>query len=612
MLVYGDHAWHEAPRDKLARIEQGLRRVGSMRMGIERHGGTVALLIEAGELAQGLADADFAARGADARSPAADAAMKLAIGLARCVRRSLASGFAALGPVPMPELQALATLALPETVRISLPEGYAFYALYPEGYIRAAEAPPGSPPGRPPSNPPRIPPRIIGLRSIGTSLAAAVAAGAGSGDVATLRPVGDPFRRRLALSDALRKEILSGPATTYAIVDEGPGLSGSSFGCVADLLEEHGVEPARIRFFPSHPGDLGPEASPAHRARWAKAPRRLVGFDALFLHAAEPAHRLESWFDDLVGRPTEPLTDLSGGAWRGLRDGSQADWPPANTQQERRKFLLRGESGPWLVKFAGLGRYGAEKLDLARALAEAGFTPPTAGFRHGFLVERWLDNATPLRPDRFDRRRLVDALGHYLGFRARHLPAGRPGASVENLSAMAARNATLALGEEVARALQRWKPHLAHLARWVVPIRTDNRLHAWEWLVHDGRLLKTDAVDHHAAHDLVGCQDLAWDVAGATIEFDLADDERDRLCMVAEREAGRALAPELVAFCTTCYLAFQLGSWTLAAQALAGDPAEAGRLRAAAARYTQLLRRRLHGPSEAPAAGRLTGEASCA
>lgn len=608
MLVYGDHAWEEAPRDKLARIELGLRGVAAMPAGIERHGGIVALLIEAGELAQGLADAAFAARGADARSPAADAAMKLAIGLARCVRRSLASGFAALGHIPAGELRALAALALPETVRINLPEGYAFYALYPEGYIRAAEAPPRRPPG----SPPRSPPRIIGLRSIGTSLAAAVAAGAGSGDVATLRPAGHPFRRRLALSDALRDEILSGPATTYAIVDEGPGLSGSSFGCVADLLEDHGVAPARIHFFPSHPGDLGPEASPRHRARWAKARRHLVGFDALFLHLAEPAHRLESWFADLVGRPTEPLADLSGGAWRNLRDGSQADWPPVNTQQERRKFLLRGDSGPWLVKFAGLGRYGAEKLDPARTLAEAGFTPPAAGFRHGFLIERWLEDAMPLRSDRFDRRRLVDELGRYLGFRARHLPAGRPGASPKSLWGMAARNTALALGAESARALAAWKPILPRLARWAVPIRTDNRLHAWEWLVHDGRLIKTDAVDHHAAHDLVGCQDLAWDIAGATVEFGLADDERDRLCALAEREAGRPLAPELVAFCTTCYVAFQLGAWTLAAQVLAADAAEAERLRAAAARYTQLLRCRLGETAAAPAIGPLTGEASCA
>ena len=55
-------------------------------------------------------------------------------------------------------------------------------------------------------------------------------------------------------------------------------------------------------------------------------------------------------------------------------------------------------------------------------------------------------------------------------------------------------------------------------------VETDNRLHAWEWLhTPDGRLLKTDALDHHAGHDLIGCQDITWDIAGATVELDLSD-----------------------------------------------------------------------------------------
>ena len=60
--------------------------------------------------------------------------------------------------------------------------------------------------------------------------------------------------------------------TRFAIVDEGPGLSGSSFGCVADWLEDNGVAPERIHVFPGHDGPLGPAASARHRDRWAAYP----------------------------------------------------------------------------------------------------------------------------------------------------------------------------------------------------------------------------------------------------------------------------------------------------------------------------------------------------
>jgi hypothetical protein len=583
MLVYGDHAWEEEPREKLARIEQALGRIWGMPGGVERHAALVASFIELGELTQGLADAAFAERKADARSVPTNTSMRLLIALAGAVERSWNSGFRDLASCPLALVRQLPELAWPDTVRISLPEGYAFYALYPEAYIGAAKALAGR----------RL--NIIGLRSIGTGLAAAVAAGAGESDAVTVRPVGHPFQRKLALADSLRDEMLSDPTADFAIVDEGPGLSGSSFGCVADFLEANGVEPRRIHFFPGHAGDLGPEAAPRHRMRWAKAQRHVMSFERLVLDAAAPCHRVERWVEEIVGKPPGPPSDISGGAWRKHRYRNKADWPPANPQQERRKLIFRAGGGSWLARFAGLGRYGEDKLAIGRMLAEAGFTPPVAGFRHGFLIEQWFENAQPLRPRAVDRERLVEHLGRYVGFRARHLLAPRPGASLEELLTMASRNAELALGEETARGLDRWKSILPRLARHACPIRTDNRLHAWEWLVVGDRLIKADALDHQAAHDLVGCQDLAWDIAGATAELALSPGERDRLCATAEREAGRPLVPELIEFLTIGYLAFQLGAFTLAAQANTHDPAEATRLRGAAGAYADSLRLRLMG-----------------
>jgi hypothetical protein len=318
-----------------------------------------------------------------------------------------------------------------------------------------------------------------------------------------------------------------------------------------------------------------------------------VEFDALALRApALAAHRLSSWVADLVGAPDGPLEEISGGAWRRLRYARESDWPPVNAQGERRKFLLRAGGKTWLLKFAGLGREGERKLERARALHAAGFAPDAAGFRHGFLVEEWIGAARPHDRSGLDPARLAERVGRYLGFRARRFPAGpEQSASLAALRAMARHNAAEGLGEEWASLLDLWTAGLEGFEPRMRRVETDNRLHAWEWLASpDGRLLKADALDHHAAHDLVGCQDVAWDVAGAVAELDLGGDS-GALRVAVEREAGRAVDPGLVALLTPCYLAFQLGACAMAAQLAAPD--EAARLGAEFGRYAGLLRRAL-------------------
>jgi hypothetical protein len=118
-------------------------------------------------------------------------------------------------------------------------------------------------------------------------------------------------------------------------------------------------------------------------------------------------------------------------------------------------------------------------------------------------------------------------------------------------------------------------------------------MHAWEWLVtRDGRLLKTDAVDHHANNDLVGAQDPAWDLAGAIVELGLEGDEPARLLEIARRRGVRP-TPDQLAFYKATYLAFQMGWHLMAAQALGFDPEEAERMRRAGEGYGERLRREL-------------------
>ena len=465
---------------------------------------------------------------------------------AAALRRSWAGESVPAAPT---ELFARAVAAAPQRLTVRSAEGYAFYALYPEAYAEAARALPSDT-------------RVIGLRSIGAGLACVVAEAIGAAPPSTVRPGGHPFERTVELPPV-------DPGARYAIVDEGPGLSGSSFGAVADALEAQGVAAERIVFLPGHGGDLGPQASPRHRERWASARRLHVGFDVLI------APRLPGWVEDLTG-PATSVEDLSGGAWRRLTHGAEeAAWPPSAAHQERRKVLVRSDAGTFLLKFVGLGAHGRAAHERAQALHTAGFTPEPLGWRQGFLVERWVESR-PLQPA--DRPALLDALARYLAFRAAAFPAPEDaGASPAELAEMARVNVAEGLGPELAARLP------AAPDRPGSRVYGDNRLHAWEWRADvAGRLFKTDAVDHAQAHDLIGAQPAEWDLAGAVVEHDLS------------REEVAAFAPPGPSpFYVAAYAAFQLGLWTQAADAMAGWPEEQARLRGQVRRYERWLRTEL-------------------
>ncbi len=589
MLVYGSPLREVSPRELVSTLRTSLRQFAAMGPGLARHVALTSLFIEAGTLAQGVLDRDFADRQCDEPGPLGAACIALPFALAMALQRSWESGFTRVPPVPTAALDALDRLRLPEHVTASAPEGYAYHALYPEQYLEAAKA-----------LRPRCTRLVVGVRGIGASLACAVAAAARAAAPITVRPTGHPFQRACRLGPVLEHELLARATEVreVAIVDEGPGLSGSSLGAVADLLEDRGVPPERLCFFPSHPGGLGPMASERHRARWSDARRHVADFDALFIHPGDARAPLARWCEDLTGPAVGRLEDLGAGSWRRVVFPGLGSWPAVHVQQERRKYRLTTPRGRFLLKFAGLGHFGTHRLHRARQLADAGLVPPVEGLRHGFLVQQWLEDARPLSlvPER-ERPRWTRHVGDYLGFRARHFPVDTPdrGASVQVLLEMARYNASQALSgaeAELPQRLDAWTRHLEALARKVRRVETDNKLHAWEWLVlDDGRLLKADAVDHHDGHDLIGCQDVAWDVVGAAVELGLGPVEEARLAARVAQVSGRPVSAALRCFYRPCYLAFQAGHQFLAATALdAAAPEEALRLREAAKRYTARLR----------------------
>jgi hypothetical protein len=472
-------------------------------------------------------------------------------------------------------------------VRVRRPEGYALYALYPEPYALAARELSGQ----------RL--TCIGVRSIGTGLAGMVAAGAGSRrPLFAVRPGGHPFARTLEPSQL--DGPLAGAAGAYAIVDEGPGLSGSTFAAVARALLSRGVPAARIHLFTGHPHPPGPEATAEVREIFQALPRHCIPLEDLLAGSGllSPATLAR----ELIG-PAHVVGDLGDGRWR--RSLAAGAWPPSTGWMERRKVQLQADGALWVARFAGLGREGERKLERARALGEAGLGIAAAGLRHGLLFERWESGAAPAA-GRVPRPRVLDAVRRLIRFCAAR--AGGEGAVPRELADMAQANAAEALGREAGEAA-RWLddlvPRVADQAR---PAEVDAKLQAWEWLaLPGGRIVKCDALDHHAGHELSGCQDILWDVAGAEVELGLSPREATRLA-----EAARAVAPgadpALLPFYRTCYLALELGRWWTAARA-SPPGAERTRREAARERYRRLLaralaernraRRREHHPSPA-------------
>jgi hypothetical protein len=541
------------------------------------HDALMALLVDASALAQGIADAQRELVGRDEDSGLGAMALKLVRAAASAVwsswnggRPSLVEADAALGPLARaPDL--------PPFLPLRVAEGYAHYGVFPELFGEAARRLGGAP---------RL---VIGIRTIGVGLAAMVAAASGGGEVVTVRPIGPPFDRRIELGAGLAARLRAAIAARarFAVVDEGPGLSGSSFAAVARWLASAGCPPDHVALFPGHAGPPGRAASVATRAWWERTPRHVIEF------AEELRPRLEAWASRALG--AAKLSDLSGGAWRAYVPGARD--VPVFRQQERLKLLARGPCGAHLLRFAGLGGHLEEAHARARAVAEAGFAPPSIVAAHGFLAQRWIDGRPP-EPGDVPRERWLSHLGRYLALRARMPPAARsrgdPGALLEALRV----NAREALGDEAASAADAFAEGAA-VAAALPRCAIDGKLERWEWVVtSDGALAKLDAVDHASSHDLAGAQPVGWDVAAAALELDLgAGAARELAGRVADEGGGATPAPAL-AFLEAAYLAHRVGRWTFALET-EGDAAERGRIVRILDRYRRLLASALARPGGA-------------
>jgi hypothetical protein len=572
MLVYRDQRSPARPELLLAAARAGLTGLLATADGL--HDRCVRLLIDLGTLEAAVTDQLCPQH--DELHPLAGAlrAASVAAGHLVCLawrgQREAMSGWTERVQTA---LDAAGRHELPRRVELTVPEGYAYYGLYPETYIvasdRALQACPM--------------PQVVclGLRSIGASLSAVVAAAvaeAGREVVSfTLRPHGPPFDRRPRLGQQLAASLGARKADLFLVVDEGPGLSGSSFAGVGRALERLGVPEDHIAFLPSWRADGRALRSEDARRQW---PRRLQ-FTASFEEVWLDSRRLERL---ARGRP---ITDVSAGRWRS-RLFEVSRYPAVQPQHERRKFVVGDDSGggtegpDLIVRFAGLGTRGESIRSRAERLARAGWAAPPVALQHGLLAQPYRRGVPATRED---GPALIPTLARYLAHLRQCHPTAEMGAE---LCPMVEVNASEALGAaagERAVAAVRAAPSEQ-------PVALDGRMLPHEWLRTDTGFVKVDNLDHHDDHFYPGAQDIAWDLAAACLEFGLEGEERRGLIELYRSTSGdRAITARLPGY-AVAYLCCRLGYSAMAAATLGSTP-DGERFGACSRSYQRQLAREL-------------------
>jgi hypothetical protein len=230
--------------------------------------------------------------------------------------------------------------------------------------------------------------------------------------------------------------------------------------------------------------------------------------------------------------------------------------------------------GKWFYKFEGLGRYGAQARARSEALFVSGFGPELRRVDNGYTAYRRIDGDIPeLSPDS------IKLLAEYVAWRGKAF--ARTACDVTTIEQMARFNHQ-----------QLWQEELSHDFRLGVerPAVVDGRMMPYEWRsTRNGTLLKVDAASHGDSHFFPGATDIAWDVAGAIVEWEMDSHAAESFIDTYRRAAGddvsRRLANYMVAYC-----AFQAGYAQMAASAMVGTDEEP-RLRREVERYGTTIHR---------------------
>jgi hypothetical protein len=439
-------------------------------------------------------------------------------------------------------------LQIPATVQVSPPEGFAYYALHPSDIADFASRWVS-----------QTPAAVVGIRSIGTTLSAIFAAALNvrgvSANRTTVRPNGHPYNRHTDFSPEQLQWIRKAHQRScrFIVVDEGPGLSGSSFLSVGEALVAEGIPGHRITMIGTRNPDPATLYARNGADRWN-------------------CFRHETFCSYFYSQIPQRMS-LNGGAWRESLLGSGRPWPACWPQMERIKFL--SPDGRQILKFDGLGRYGQKVRDRADCLFQAGLGPSVEDGGDGLTASLFISGQPLARSDLSIS--VIERMARYCAKRASLFKTSD--------------TSPLPILNMVRHNLQQqldllWEPEAEALdgSRSVI---ADGHMQPEEWIcTAEGSLIKVDGCTHGEDHFFPGPVDVAWDLAGAIVEWDMSPQSRKLLVDCFHRLTGDDPERRLRTF-VSAYAVFRLAYSKMAQLALRNSTEEPRWQRA----YQSYLRR---------------------
>jgi hypothetical protein len=123
------------------------------------------------------------------------------------------------------------------------------------------------------------------------------------------------------------------------------------------------------------------------------------------------------------------------------------------------------------------------------------------------------------------------------------------------------------------------------------PVIADGCMQPHEWIVKaNGGMLKTDSGSHGDDHFFPGPTDVAWDLAGAMVEWHMDEAQHEYFLDSYRRASGDDPGNRIRDY-VIAYSAFRAGYCLMAANAMS-DSDEAARLLNSAERYQNILQSR--------------------
>lgn len=466
-------------------------------------------------------------------------------------------------------------LCVPESVIAAKPEGFAYYGLHPLAYARLINSLPDD----------FSQAAVIGLRSIGTTLSAIVTAALRArgrqAERRTVRPEGHPFDRRCRFGEEQLQWIRAQAAAgaRFFVVDEGPGLSGSSLLSVGEALVAAGVPIEAIALICSHSPDPDRLRAPDAARRWKSFRSAGIGFGER--------------------TPRDAGEWIGAGVWRDhflpSENGFSCDRPPCWPQLERAKYLAHNRTA--VYKFEGLGCYGNEVVRRSQQLADLRLSPRVDPAVHvdGYACyERVLGRSLAACglagvdcPGASADEEILRKLACYCAIRAKDFACDLPRLAPDEVSLeeMCQQNAIEEFGIEITLDASRLACER--------PVIADARVMPYEWIQKSsGEVVKIDGASHGDDHLFPGPCDIAWDLAGVIVEWRLPSATADFLLREYRRASGDDPGARLDHY-LLAYLLFRMGYCKMGSEAMRGSNEE-GALREAFHFYRALARQHMN------------------